>query len=155
MIATQGENDQRAFAGRKESLMKKIPDDIRQKIISMYSNGKLHREIHDETGISMATISRVCRAAGIDKIHIGGKVTKTIQVTPDLPAPAPKPEGLLLVTARTLKLRGFATDCEYTAGTDLPSVDITLGDWALSIEVDKLDGFIGELQHLKKMLCIA
>ena len=134
--------------------MKKIADSMRQQIISMYSNGKLHREIHEETGISLATISRVCRAAGLDKVHVGGKTAKTIPAIPDFPE-VEKPHPLLAVTARTLKLRGFATDCEYTAGTDLPNVDITLGDWAMSIEVDKLDGFISELQNLKKMLCIA
>lgn len=135
--------------------MRKIPEETRQKIVEMYEHGKLHREIHEELGVGMATISRVCRAAGVDKVHVGGKVARKMPSITELPEPAIKPEGLLMVTARTLKLRGFATDCEYMAGTDLSNIDITLGDWAMSIEVDKLDGFICELQHIKKMLGVA
>ena len=135
--------------------MKKISDDVRAKIVDMYAHGKLHREIHEETGVGMGTISTICRTAGLDKVHVGGKMAKVIPQAPDLPEPYIKPNGLLMVTARTLKLRGFATGCDYTAGTELSNIDITLGDWALSIEVDKLDGFISELQQVKKMIGVA
>ena len=134
--------------------MKRIDDETRAKIVDMYAHGKLHREIHEETGVGMGTISNICRAAGLDKVHVGGKMAKAIPHVPDLPEPSIKPDGLLMVTARTLKLRGFATGCDYTAGTEMSNIDITLGDWALSIDVDKLDGFISELQQVKNSLGI-
>ena len=138
--------------------MKRIDDETKAKIVDMYAHGKLHREIHEETGVGMGTISKYCRAAGLDKVHVGGKIASTIPPQPAMtfkPTPETKPDGLLMVTARTLKLRGSATNCEYTAGTELPNIDITLGDWALSIETDKLDGFIVELQQIKKMIGVA
>ena len=66
--------------------MKKIADSTREQIVSMYRSGKLHREISEETGVSMATVGRICREAGLDKYHVGGRMSKTCPVTNDAPS---------------------------------------------------------------------
>lgn len=134
--------------------MKKIADSTREQIVSMYRSGRLHREISEETGVSMATVGRICREAGLDKYHVGGRMSKTCPVTNDaLPAPQERPAEPLIVTGRTLNLHGQATGCDYVAGTNTESVDITLGDtWALSIKTDQLSGFIAELEHIRKLI---
>ena len=134
--------------------MKKYDDAMRQKIADMYAHGKLHREIHEETGVAMSTISVICREFGIDKCHRGGKTAQTIPVAPEIPA-AKTASSPIMITSRTLTLHGTGTGCNYVAGTDMQNIDITLGDWALSIETSRLDNFINELQHIKKMVGIA
>jgi hypothetical protein len=130
----------------------RIPNETREKIVSLYQNGKVHREIHEETGVSMASISRICRDAGLDKYHVGGTVARTFTVAPDLPQAEPLEPDSLVITSRVLTMMGTVTGCEYTAGTSMPTVDITLGEWAIQIDTGKLGAFISELQSVKKMI---
>ena len=134
---------------------KRIDDETRAKIVSMYANGRVHREIHEETGVSMGTISDICRAAGLDKYHTGGKIARSMVASPDLPAQKERPEDPITITARVLTMCGIGTGCVYVAGTNKQDVEITLGDWAMSIDRKKLGIFIDELQHVKKMIGVA
>ena len=132
--------------------MRRISEETRARIIDMYAHGKVHREIHEATGVSMGSISCICQAAGLDKYHVGGKCSRNIAMPAGLPKAAEKPTEPLIITSRTLTLQGAVTGCEYVAGTHLNSVDITLGDWMLSVERGKLQAFIDELQHIKTMI---
>ena len=133
--------------------MRKIADSVKSKIISMYSNGKLYREIADETGVSMATIGRLCRDAGVDKFHVGGSITKTLpQVNDALPAPTARPEEPMLITGRTLNMHGMNTEFDYVAGTNKDVIEITNEEWALCVPRDKLTAFIAELGYIRNLI---
>lgn len=132
--------------------MKRIDEETKARIVDMYAHGKIHREIHEETGVSMGSISKICAAAGLDKYHVGGRNARAIAVPTGLPEAVKKPDNPLVVTSRTLTMRGTSTGCEYVAGTHTSTVDITCGDWMLSIERAKLQDFIDELQSVNVMI---
>ena len=133
--------------------MKRIANEVREQVVTLYKSGKVQREIAEEVGISQATVGRICREAGVDMFHVGGKIAKSCpKMNNALPEGVERPKDALIVTGRTLNLHGPATGCDYVAGTLTKAIDITLGDWALSIDRDKLSGFISELEQIKKLI---
>lgn len=135
--------------------MKVIQKDILEKIVPLYKTGITQQEVADQLGISISTVGRHIKAAGYDRTHVGGMLSKA---APCVPIAAPKAEAkepeALVVTGRTLNMHGSQTGCDYTAGTHNENVDITLADWMMSIPVTKLEAFINELSCLRKMVGI-
>lgn len=133
--------------------MKRLSEEVRQRIISLYNGGKLQREIVEETGVSKVSVYRILKDAGLDKFHVGGKTAKSVHIAPsELPKAQEKPEDPVAITGRTMNLHGHVSGCDFVAGTHMQTVDITLGDWAMSIDRAKISGFIAELAYIKKMI---
>ena len=133
--------------------MKKIAESVINQIVPMYEAGYTYREIADKLGISHVTVGRIVRNAGLDRYHVGGRISKSLPLTNDrLPEPQERPSDPLLVTGRTLNIHGIITGCDYVAGTHMASVDIMLDEWALSIDRNKLSGFIAELENIRKLI---
>ena len=139
---------------------KRIDDETRKQIVDMYAHGKVHREIHEITGVSMGTISKICCDAGLDRYHVGGRISKTIAMpnedtTKEINRNTSAKENMQIdIIERILTMHGNNTGCTYVAGTNMPNIDITLGDWAISIERGKLNSFIEELSNIKKIIGI-
>ena len=132
--------------------MRSLDSAIAEKIIPMHNTGITQLEVANKLGIGKATVSRYIRKAGIDRVHRGGLIARNAEIAPALPAPTANIESPLVITGRTLTMLGKFTGCNYIAGTNNENVDITLGDWMLCIQRDKLTGFIDELQHIQKII---
>ena len=136
---------------------KYLTPEVKEQIVTLYKTGITMREVADRLGVSQSAVSRVIKASGYDRFHVGSRLAKSL---PNIPAPAaakPTPEparAAFTTVSRTLKLVSNTTGCSYEISTDSDIVQIESDVLLGKLEVAQIDAFIADLQHIKSQLGI-
>ena len=129
-----------------------ITPEFKEQIVALYKTGLTYRQVGDKLGISFATVGRVVRESGYDRVHVGSRIAKSIPTPEPMKAKEQPSKPAFTTLSRTMKLHSEHTDYNYTISTDSDQIDIESDTALMSIKLDMIDQFIKELQDIKAML---
>lgn len=133
----------------------RLTPEQRQEVADMYRNKVgSQREIAAMYNISQKTVSYICAKEGIDVYHKGGwnarKLPRpTFTAEPPKPTIANQKEVCCVVQKRSVTLTGLGTNYQYTVTTKATQVVLSNATGAVSIDLDKIDDLILELQAVR------
>lgn len=131
----------------------KLTPEQREEALQYYKDGASQYDVAEMFSCSQTAISKLVRESGYDRTHVGGMISRNIEIMPVKETAAPKnTRDSLRILERTVVLRGNTTPMTYTIKTGEPTVIIAYNDDKLEIDVALIDAFVDELKAIREWM---